>query len=103
MIFRTILSTLNIGLMMYGRARWHEAEATRKDFNTVLTRHVGIRTLSSQFQTRSTQSTIHSTDPQQGLALWEPPPFCPGGGPHGWVPVNTHSTPMHPKWEEAVG
>ena len=33
-----ILSTLNIGLMMYGRARWQEAEATRKDFNTVLIR-----------------------------------------------------------------
>ena len=28
----------NIGLMTYGRARWQEAEATRKDFNTVLTR-----------------------------------------------------------------
>ena len=24
------------------------------------------------------------------------------GGPHGWVPVNTHSTPVLPKWEEAV-
>ena len=39
MIFRTNLSTLNIGLMMYGRARWQEAEATRKDFNIVLIRH----------------------------------------------------------------
>ena len=29
------LSTLNIGLMMYGRAKWQEAEATIKDFNTV--------------------------------------------------------------------
>ena len=39
MIFRTNLSTLNIGLMMYGRrAGWQEAEATRKDFNTVLIR-----------------------------------------------------------------
>ena len=38
MIFGTNLSTLNIGLMMYGKARWQEAEATRKDFNTVLTR-----------------------------------------------------------------
>ena len=35
-IFRTNLSTLNIGLMMYGRARWQEA--TRKDFNIVLIR-----------------------------------------------------------------
>ena len=32
------LSILNIGLMMYGRERWQEAEATIKDFNTVLTR-----------------------------------------------------------------
>ena len=31
-------STLNIGLLMYGRARWQEAEATRKDFNIVLIR-----------------------------------------------------------------
>ena len=38
MIFGTNLSTLNIGLMMYGTARWQEAEATRKDFNTVLIR-----------------------------------------------------------------
>ena len=35
-IFGTILSNLNIGLMMCGRARWQEAEATRKYFNTVL-------------------------------------------------------------------
>ena len=38
MIFGTNLSTLNFGLMMFGRARWQEADATRKDFNTVLTR-----------------------------------------------------------------
>ena len=38
MIFGTILSTLNIGLMTYGRARWQEAEATGKDFNTVVIR-----------------------------------------------------------------
>ena len=37
MIFRTNLSTLNVGLMMYGTARWQEAEATRKGFNIVLT------------------------------------------------------------------
>ena len=29
----TSLNTLNIDLMMYGRARWHEAEGTRKDYN----------------------------------------------------------------------
>ena len=38
MFFGTDLSILNIGLMMYGRARWQETEATRKDFNTALTR-----------------------------------------------------------------
>ena len=38
MIFGSNLSTLNIGLMKCGRARWQEAEATRKDFNIVLTR-----------------------------------------------------------------
>ena len=37
MIFGINLSTLNVGLMMYGRARWQEAE-TRKDFNTALIR-----------------------------------------------------------------
>ena len=35
-VFSTNLSTLKIGLMMHGRARWQEAEATIKDFNTVL-------------------------------------------------------------------
>ena len=38
MIFRTNLSALNIGLVMYGGAKWQEAEATIKDFNTVPTR-----------------------------------------------------------------
>ena len=38
MIFGTNFSTLNIGLMICGRARWQEAEATRNDFNIVLTR-----------------------------------------------------------------
>ena len=38
MIFRRNLCTLNIGLMMYGRARWQEAEAIRKYFNIVLIR-----------------------------------------------------------------
>ena len=35
-IFGTNLRILSIGLMMCGRARWQEAEATRKDFNIVL-------------------------------------------------------------------
>ena len=38
MIFGINLSTLNIGLMMYGKARCQEARATRKYFNTVLIR-----------------------------------------------------------------
>ena len=38
MIFRGKLRTLSIGLMKCGRAKWQEAEAKRKDFNTVLTR-----------------------------------------------------------------
>ena len=37
MIFRK-MSTLTVGLIKYGRARWQESEATRKDFNTVLIR-----------------------------------------------------------------
>ena len=36
MIFGRTVSTLNIGLI-YGKARWQEAEATIKDFNTALT------------------------------------------------------------------
>ena len=38
MIFGTNLCSLNIGLMMYERVQWQEAEATKKDFNTILTR-----------------------------------------------------------------
>ena len=36
MIFGTNLSTLNIGLTIWGRAKWQGTEATRKDFNIVL-------------------------------------------------------------------
>ena len=36
MIFGINLRYLNIGLMMYGRAKWQVAEATRKDFSIVL-------------------------------------------------------------------
>ena len=35
-IFGTILCTLNIGLTKCGRAKWQEAEVTRKEFNIVL-------------------------------------------------------------------
>ena len=35
-IFRTNLCILNIGLTTCARAKWQEAEATRKDFNIVL-------------------------------------------------------------------
>ena len=37
-IFGTILSNLNIGLMNCGRVKWQEAEEKRKDFNIVLIR-----------------------------------------------------------------
>ena len=47
----------------------------------------------------STNSTLH--DPQRADALVTS--IILDGGPHGWVPVNTHSTPVLPKWEEAVG
>ena len=35
-VFVTNLSALSIGLMKCGRAKWQEAEETRKDFSTVL-------------------------------------------------------------------
>ena len=38
MIIRTNLSILNVGSMIFGRAKWKEAEATVKDFNTKLIR-----------------------------------------------------------------
>ena len=47
----------------------------------------------------STNSTLHN--PQRAGALVTS--IIMHGGPHGWVPVNTHSTPVLPKWEEAVG
>ena len=36
MIFRTNMSIPNVGLLICGRARWQEAEATRKAFNIAL-------------------------------------------------------------------
>ena len=47
----------------------------------------------------STNSTLHN--PQRAGALVTS--IILDGAPHGWVPVNTHSTPVLPKWEEAVG
>ena len=47
----------------------------------------------------STNSTIHN--PQRAGALVTS--IILDGGPHGWVPVDTHSTPVLPKREEAVG
>ena len=35
-IFGTLSSNLNIGLMKSGRAQWQKAEETRKDFSIVL-------------------------------------------------------------------
>ena len=46
-----------------------------------------------------TNSTLHN--PQRAGALVTS--IILDGGPHGWVPINTHSTPVLPKWEEAVG
>ena len=37
-VFGTNLRTLSIGLMKCGRAKWLEAEVTRKDFNIEVTR-----------------------------------------------------------------
>ena len=42
----------------------------------------------------STNSTLHN--PQRAGALVT---SIMDGGPHGWVPVNAHSTPVLPKWE----
>ena len=39
-------------------------------------------------QNRSTSSSVCKA----GALV--PPPSCLGGGPHGWVPVDTHSTPV---------
>ena len=47
----------------------------------------------------STNSTLHN--PERAGALVTS--IIVDGGPHGWVPVNTHSTPVLPMWEEAVG
>ena len=47
----------------------------------------------------STNSTIHNLQRAGALAT----PIILDGGPRGWVPVDTHSTPVLPKWEEAVG
>ena len=47
----------------------------------------------------STNSTLHN--PQRAGALVTS--IILDGGPDGWVPVNTYSTPVLPKWEEAVG
>ena len=54
---------------------------------------------------RHVQHSQHST-PQIHNKSWRSGNvhhFCLGGGPHGWVPVNKHSTPVLPKWEEAAG
>ena len=46
---------------------------------------------------RSTSSSVRKA----GALV--PPPSCLGGGPHGWVPVDTHSTPVSSSTGEAVG
>ena len=61
MIFGTNLSTLNVGLMMYGRATWQEAEATRKYFNIVLTRQDKKFFTSELFKGHSGRNPIDPT------------------------------------------
>ena len=51
----------------------------------------GISPYSSSPQNRGTWS---SNVRKAGALV--PPPSCLGGGPHGWVPVDTHSTPVLP-------
>ena len=58
MIFRIKLNNLNIDVMMYGRARWHETEATRKDFNTVLFRRDKKLFFSGFFKVNSGRNPI---------------------------------------------
>ena len=64
MIFGTNLITLNIGLMMHGRARWQEAEATRKDFSIVLTSQDKKSFTPSSSRTSRTQSDQSYTSGQ---------------------------------------
>ena len=52
---------------------------------------------SSSPRNRSTSSSVCKA----GALV--PPPSCLGGGPHGWVPVDTHSTPVPSSTGEAVG
>ena len=68
MIFGINLSTLNIGLMMYGRARWQEAEATRKLYWSVRTRKIYLRAL----QVHSGRNPI---DPSLQDYVWIPKNF----------------------------
>ena len=60
-IFRTILCILDIGLMKCGRASWQEAEATRKDFNIVLTRQDKKFFISELFKGHSGRNPIDPT------------------------------------------
>ena len=52
---------------------------------------------SSSPRNRSTSSSVRKA------GALDPPPSCLGGGPHGWVPVDTHSTPVPSSTGEAVG
>ena len=57
-IFGTNLRTLSIGLVKCGRVKWQEAEATRKYFNTVLTRQDKIISLPPS-SSRSSRTQSH--------------------------------------------
>ena len=52
---------------------------------------------SSSPRNRSTSSSVCKA----GALVPSPP--CLGEGPHGWVPVDTHSTPVPSSTGEAVG
>ena len=67
---------------------------TRKDFSgfeeldLMMCRSTRLKSTSPW--NRSTSSNVR----RAGALV--PPPSCLGGGPHGWVPVYTHSTPVLP-------
>ena len=45
------------------------------------------------YSTSPRKRSQYSSNARKAGAL-VPPPSCLGGGPHEWVPVDTHSTPV---------
>ena len=61
--------------------------------------HAAVRTVSVREQSRGKQGgRVEMVSESDGSRI-QPTHH---GGPHGWVPVNTNSTPVLPKCEEAV-